>query len=184
MECDVCKKDNASVFLTQVVEGKVQKVNLCEECAKSKGVTDPTGFNLADLLKGMGKESVQEKSSRGATCTNCGFSHGDFKKTGRMGCSDCYDVFEDELEGLLKAMHKGLQHAGKRPGGFTPDFAEEFDFDEIQADSEEPDPRNRIAALQEQLATSIEDENYEEAARIRDELREIEAQLAPSNEEA
>ncbi len=107
MECDVCKQPNAKIFLTQVVEGKVQKVNLCESCAEAKGVTDPTGYDLAELLKGIGEQSMQKKSSRGLSCPNCGFSQADFKKTGRMGCSECYQVFAEGLEGLLKAMHKG-----------------------------------------------------------------------------
>ena len=54
MKCDVCQKSEATVYLTQIVEGKMQKVNLCENCAKEKGVSDPTGFAMADLLLGLG----------------------------------------------------------------------------------------------------------------------------------
>tara|TARA_R110002096_G_scaffold238581_8_gene430167 strand:+ start:1124 stop:1624 length:501 start_codon:yes stop_codon:yes gene_type:complete len=160
MECDVCHKDNATVFLTQVVEGQVQKVNLCDECAETKGVTDPQGFNLAELLKGMGEKSTQSKSSRGTICPVCGFSQGDFKKTGRMGCSHCYVIFEAGVEGLLNAMHKGTSHLGKVPGQAP---------EEVKID-------NQIGVLQKKLADSIENENYEEAALIRDQLRQLESE--------
>jgi len=161
MECDVCNQETATIFLTQLVEGKVQKVKLCDTCAKTKGVTDPTGYNLAELLKGKGENSVQAKSSRGLICSNCGFSQSDFKKSGRMGCSECYSVFVENLEGLLKAMHKDTAHTGKVP--------ENFQAEKAYGD--------QIDRLQRQLAHSIEHENYEEAARIRDELRQLESRV-------
>ncbi|MFT5466784.1 MAG: protein arginine kinase activator [Verrucomicrobiales bacterium] len=194
MECDACKEDNASIFLTEVVEGKVKKVNLCQTCAEEKGVNNPKGFNLAELLKGIGEQTIQPKSSRGLICPKCGFSQGDFKKTGRMGCSECYDIFTAGLEGLLKAMHKGLSHMGKAPHGFEagliPEIPAAAGADDEPLEELEPEPEpvpteeNRIEALQEKLASSIEEENYEEAARIRDELRQIEAEVASSESES
>ena len=68
MNCDVCKTKTATVFLTQIVEGKMQKVNLCESCSKEKGVTDPTGFALADLLLGMGAAQELEQGSSVEKC--------------------------------------------------------------------------------------------------------------------
>ena len=87
MLCDVCQTKEANVFFTQIVNGQVQKVNLCEECSKQKGVTDPTGFALAELLLGMGttQEKVETKPV-GATCPTCGFSQAEFKRVGRLGC--------------------------------------------------------------------------------------------------
>src|ERR1700712_4830922 len=117
MNCDVCKTNQASVFLTQIVDGKMQKVNLCEACSKEKGVDDPTGFSLADLLLGLGAAQEIEQSSGGGEikCPHCGFTQADFKKAGRLGCAECYKVFADGLEGLLKTMHKGTRHIGKVP---------------------------------------------------------------------
>jgi protein arginine kinase activator len=68
MNCDVCKQNQATVFLTQIVDGKMQKVNLCESCSKEKGVTDPTGFALADLLLGLG---AAQEIERGGGITKC-----------------------------------------------------------------------------------------------------------------
>jgi len=115
MFCDVCKSKEATVFLTQIIEGKMQKVNLCEGCSKEKGVNDPTGFALADLLLGLGAAQEIEKNPAGIRCPVCGFSQADFKKTGRLGCSACYDTFAEGLSGMLKNMHRGLVHTGKVP---------------------------------------------------------------------
>src|SRR5829696_4726702 len=106
MNCDVCKQKPATVFLTQIVDGNMQKVNLCEGCSKEKGVTDPTGFALADLLLGLGAAQELERGGGVQKCAVCGFTQADFKKTGRLGCASCYDTFGDGLQSLLKGMHK------------------------------------------------------------------------------
>ena len=99
MLCDVCKTETASVFLTQIVDGKMQKVNMCEGCSKAKGVADPTGFALADLLLGMGAAQQLERTTpEGKRCPQCGFTQSEFKKTGRLGCSVCYGTFSEGLE--------------------------------------------------------------------------------------
>src|SRR5439155_20930607 len=90
MLCDVCKMNDAAVFLTQIVDGKMQKVNLFESCSKEKGVQDLTGFALADLLLGIGAAEEIEKGGTSRRCPVCGFTQADFKKTGRLGCSSCY----------------------------------------------------------------------------------------------
>ena len=72
----------------------MQKVNLCEECSKQKGVSDPTGFALAELLLGMGpQEEAGETKPAETVCPACGFSQSEFKRIGRLGCPQCYDVF-------------------------------------------------------------------------------------------
>src|SRR3954471_2412708 len=103
MLCDICKKNVATVHLTQMVEGKTKKVDLCESCSKEKGVDDPTGFSLADLLLGLGaaQELVQAASGSDLRCSHCGFTQADFKKAGRLGCAECYTTFADGLESLL-----------------------------------------------------------------------------------
>src|SRR6188508_3763020 len=115
MLCDVCKCNDATVFLTQILEGKMHKVNLCDACSKEKGVQDPTAFALADLLHGIGAAEEIEKGASSQKCPMCGFSQADFKKTGRLGCSECYEVFSEGLDAMLKGMHKGTTHVGKVP---------------------------------------------------------------------
>lgn len=162
MICDVCKDKSATVYLTQIADGQMQKVNLCEGCAKEKGVTDPTGFALADLLLGMGAEKKLKKGSEERSCEACGFTQANFKKTGRLGCSECYAIFGDGLESLLKAMHKGTRHIGKVPAEFT--MARTF--------------IDRIDELKHRLKIAIRDENYEKAAKLRDEISKAEDEFS------
>ena len=160
MNCDVCKTNPATVFLTQIVDGKMQKVNLCESCSKEKGVSDPTGFALADLLLGLGAAQEIEKGGASEKCQVCGFSQADFKKTGRLGCAQCYETFQEGLESLLKAMHKGTVHVGKVPARLAKS---------LQMEAE-------MKTLQKNLAHAVQAENYESAAEIRDQIKQLETQ--------
>src|SRR5476651_1861616 len=112
LKCDLCTKP-ATVHLTKIVNNKVHKVDLCEECAQAKGVTDPSGFSLTDLL--LTTALTPESGAGPATCEQCGFTPADFKKQGRFGCPACYDAFRGMLEPLLDNMHKGVIHTGKIP---------------------------------------------------------------------
>src|SRR5687767_5914478 len=132
MTCDVCKQNPATVFLTQIVDGKMQKVNLCESCSKEKGVTDPTGFALADLLLGLGAAQEIDKGGGVLKCPVCGFSQADFKKTGRLGCASCYETFSDALDALIKGMHKGNEHVGKIPSRLLRSMEHEHQLKELQ----------------------------------------------------
>ena len=89
MLCDVCKCNDATVFLTQIVDGKMQKVNLCDGCSKEKGVQDPTGFALADLLLGIGAAEEIEKGAPTQKCPVCGFTR-PISKNRTLGCSAFY----------------------------------------------------------------------------------------------
>jgi protein arginine kinase activator len=157
MLCSICKEKPATVHLTQIVGDKMQKLDLCEECAKAKGVNDPSGFALADLMLGLGASQEIEQSGGGVEtkCPRCGFSQADFKKSGRLGCPECYQTFAEGLEGLLKTMHKGTRHAGKVP-------------EVLRADREQSD---RLKLLQKKLAKAIEEENFEQTAQLRDEIK-------------
>lgn len=162
MQCDVCKTKEATVFLTQIVDGKMKKVNLCEACSKEKGVSDPTGFALADLLLGLGaSKEISRSSSSGLSCPVCGFTQSDFKKTGRLGCSVCYQTFAEGLQSLLKAMHKGTRHVGKIPARAHRGL----------------ELAGRIKDLQDDLDRAVREEKYEEAARLRDEIKKMEQEL-------
>jgi protein arginine kinase activator len=158
----ICKKNEAKVHLTQIIEGKVTKVDLCESCAKEKGVDDEMGFSLADLMMGLGaSEGLAEGAQADQTkCPKCGFSQADFKKTGRLGCAECYSHFEEGLTKMLKGMHKGMRHTGKVP--------------------RQPRPTrslaDRIQKLQRQLEAAVAVEDYEEAARLRDEIKALREQ--------
>ena len=160
MLCDVCKCNDATVFLTQILEGKMQKVNLCDACSKEKGVQDPTGFALADLLLGIGAAEEIEKGAPTQKCPICGYTQADFKKTGRLGCSACYMTFAEGLNTLLKAMHKGTKHVGKLP----------------QKAHRELQRTDRMRSLTEDLEKAVAEENYETAATLRDKIKQLESE--------
>ena len=163
MLCCVCKEKEAKVHLTQIVGEKMQKVDLCEQCAAQKGVNDPQGFSLADLLLGLGASQEMEQASGGADvkCPNCGFSQADFKKAGRLGCSECYVTFAEGLESLLKTMHKGTKHVGKVPSSLQ----------------QSRDLADKIKSLERKLAKAVADENFEQAAATRDEIKTVREKL-------
>ena len=168
MQCSICKEKPATVHLTQIVGDKMQKLDLCEECAKAKGVNDPAGFALADLMLGLGASQQIEEAAGGADvkCPRCGFTQADFKKSGRLGCSECYKTFSEGLSGLLKSMHKGTKHVGKAP-------------EALKASRETAD---KLKTQQKKLAKAIESENFEEAASLRDEIKQIsERSTTPKN---
>ena len=159
MQCCVCKEKPATVHLTQIVGDKMQKLDMCDECAKAKGINDPASFAMADLMLGLGASQELDQSAAGAElkCARCGFSQGDFKKSGRLGCPDCYKTFAEGLASLLKTMHKGTRHIGKAP-------------ESLRASRESTD---RLKSLQKKLAKAIDGEDYEAAATLRDEIKSV-----------
>ena len=165
MQCSVCKEKPATVFLTHIENDKMHKVNLCEDCAKTKGVDNPTTFSLADadLLLGLGaaQEITQTPGGVDLKCPRCGFSQADFKKSGRLGCPECYKTFSEPLDGLLKTMHKGTRHVGKVPESLR----------------QTRDLNDRLKQLQKKLSKAIEEEDFEEAAILRDEIKQASARL-------
>ena len=165
MLCDICKQNVATVHLTDMAEGKTMKADLCPACAKQKGVDDPAGYSLAGLLMELGQAAQLEKSPEEAgkqlSCPNCGLTQADFKKTGRLGCSDCYDVFHESLDGLLKTMHKGTRHLGKAPFSIK----------------ESADLADKMKTLRKGLEKAVAEEDFEQAARLRDEIRVLDSRL-------
>ncbi len=164
MLCCVCKQKEATVHLTQIANEKMQKVDLCEDCAREKGVNDPAAFSLADMLLGLGVTQEMEEAAGGVEvkCPQCGFTQADFKKAGRLGCAHCYEAFSDGLETLLKTMHKGTRHKGKVPLALRGS----------------QNLRDRISLLQKKLDRAVQEEDFEQAAQVRDELKMANSKLA------
>lgn len=154
LKCDLCSKP-ATVHLTQIVNNKVHKVDLCEECAQAKGVTDPSGFSLADLL--LKASLTPDAGNTSLRCERCGFTQIDFKKHGRFGCPHCYETFKGVIEPMLETMHKGVTHTGKVP---QKALARKSLYD-------------RLTELEVNLDEAVKSERYEDAARYRDEIHQV-----------
>jgi protein arginine kinase activator len=160
LKCDLCSKP-ATVHLTQIVNNKIHKVDLCEACAQAKGVTDPSGFSLSDLL--MKATLNPEPTLSDIRCESCGMTQQDFKKTGRFGCPTCYDAFSSVIEPILDNMHKGTSHAGKVP----------------RRALERRSLYERLTKLETELDQAIKSERYEDAARFRDEIHQVRQTVSP-----
>lgn len=179
MKCDVCEKE-ATVFLTQIINGQMTTVNLCEECSKAKGVTEETGFGLAEAFL---TPSHRAEESMEAVCNACGFTASQLKKIGRMGCPECYSAFREGLDGLLRNMHKGTRHVGKRPNGqgaATPHLLPRQRTAVVHEPSAPPPPPAPIpppsadvSKLRADLDLAVKEERYEDAAKLKAEIERL-----------
>jgi protein arginine kinase activator len=163
MMCQVCNEQPATVHLTQVVNGQVRELHLCEECAEKSGMNVQNALSLPEMLLEMSGATAEESKGPERVCPHCHMRSSDFKKTSRFGCPVCYATFADELAALLPTMHKGQQHTGKTPAAAPLDGA--------AGDTE-------MQVLQKSLEAAIAAERYEEAARLRDQIGTLRMRLA------
>ncbi len=160
MLCDLCGKNQATVHLTEIIDDQISELHLCEECARKKSIQMEQQFGLADLLAGLAEFGKPEEVSQviSSKCLNCGLSYQDFKHFGRLGCSECYTNFRKYLMPLLKKVHGSTQHLGKTPCKVA------------VRSKKKPD----LADLRLRLQEAIKKEEFEQAAQLRDKIREME----------
>jgi protein arginine kinase activator len=160
MLCDLCGKNQATVHLTEIIDDQMSELHLCEECARKKSIQMEQQFGLSDLLAGLAEFAKPEEETEAAVvrCSNCGLSYRDFKKIGRLGCSECYSSFSKYLMPLLKKIHGSTRHVGKAPHKVAARIKQKVDINELRL----------------RLQNAIEKEEFEEAARLRDKIRELE----------
>ncbi len=159
MQCDLCKKNEAIVHYAEIVDGQMKKMNLCEPCAVEKGVGIHASFSIGDLLAGLTETQGKTKEAiEQETCPNCKMTYKEFRKKGRLGCSVCYDTFKKGLIPLLEAIHKSQKHAGKVPAKAR----------------QVVEAVTKLQKLKEELAGAIRKEDFEGAARLRDEIKKLE----------
>lgn len=157
-DCAHCTK-TATIHLTQIIDGKITKLDFCEDCPHQKDVADPAAFSLAQILaahEGASGDGIDPQVLR-AVCEQCGLRLSDFKKTGRLGCAHCYAQFRAVIAQMLPQMQSSCEHTGKRPAAML----------------ERMEHERRVTELNAKLKEAIREEAYEEAARLRDELRRI-----------
>ncbi|MBL7084902.1 MAG: UvrB/UvrC motif-containing protein [Candidatus Omnitrophica bacterium] len=161
MLCDICHKDEATVHLTEIVDSQITELHLCEECARKKGTQMEQHFGLADLLAGLADlgQQFEVMGKPEVKCPNCGLTYQDFRRVGRLGCSECYQTFKDSLAVLLKRIHGSTQHLGRTPVKKPMPVQKQSELDLLRA----------------KLHKAIEMEEFEEAARLRDKIRALEA---------
>jgi protein arginine kinase activator len=166
--CDVCKERPATVHYTEIVNNKLRKLNLCEQCAREKGLGVTAHFGVAEILKGLTESQQQEASEPERTCDFCGLTFTRFRKTGRLGCPHCYETFRDELEPIPSDVHKKTEHVGKSPSATA------------MIDT----TTKQLSELNRELMQAVENEEYERAAQLRDQIKQLEQQRGKADTEA
>ncbi len=156
LPCRSCQAP-ATVHLTQIMDGKVIKVHLCEACAAQGGAADAPIFHLAELL--AAQKHAADPAESGLVCPECGQTEAAFAKHTRFGCVTCYTVFSEKLAALLPRIQPAVEHTGKHP-----------------ATSRHHAVRAELRRTREALAAAVKAEAYEDAGRLRDRIRELEAE--------
>jgi len=173
MLCQNCEKNEATTHIKQVINGDTAEQHLCADCAKQLGYGDMFsgfGLSLSDMFGGFFGETTQQKSlnaARTATerCKKCGFSFQDIVREGRVGCADCYRTFYDKLKPSLQRIHGRVEHNGKVS----------LSAEAISATAaQEKSPEQKIAERREQMQEAIRVQDFERAAQLRDEIKELE----------
>lgn len=170
MLCDICNKNQATVHLTEIINDQMSELHLCEECASKKSMQMEQQFGLADLLAGLVdfEKPNQEKESMTIKCKNCGLTYADFRKIGRLGCSECYSAFKKYLVPLIKKIHGSIVHFGKSP---------------VSKQAKILKKKIDVQDLRLKLQQAIEREAFEEAAKIRDQIKELEKKQQDKSQE-
>lgn len=167
MLCEKCNKNQATVFITKVVNGNKKQINLCEHCAKEydglsfgegMGIVSPFSFQniLSGLLDYIG-EAPEASKTEEISCKNCGTTLSDFKETGILGCSECYKNFSSTVNPVITRVQGNIEHAGKIPKKSGKGISE----------------KKTLIKLKQELQKAIALEEYEKAAGLRDKIREI-----------
>lgn len=163
MLCDVCREQDASVHLTQVVKGEVTLMHLCPKCAAERGiettVTTPPKNVLGEFLQAVQQQAGASQQADAVRCTYCSMTLREFRATGRLGCSRCYATFEQSLRELLRRVHGSARHVGRRYHPPEPNVLEHA---------------TSIGELRDRLRRAIENEEFELAASLRDQIKDTE----------
>jgi protein arginine kinase activator len=162
LKCDKCNQNEASVKIIKVNNNQRQEMYLCRECAAKEGsfTLTNTGFSVSDFLSSFmnypAQQQVVDAERPELTCDKCSMTWEGFKKGSRLGCAQCYETFREKLTPIIRQVHGQLEHQGHVPP-----------LEGIQR-------MQRIKKLRESLQAAIIDERYEEAAKLRDEIKLLE----------
>jgi protein arginine kinase activator len=152
------------MHITEVRKGEVQSLHLCDACAQEYLDSVEVGAPPKELPAPAAAEATDDEADTGVPCPFCGITFKQFRSQGRFGCPHDYEIFHDEIVPLLESVHSDTQHVGKCPPRTSPESRQRYE----------------LFRLRNELKTAIENESYEDAARVRDRIRELENQLGPA----
>ncbi|MFW5802682.1 MAG: UvrB/UvrC motif-containing protein [Verrucomicrobiota bacterium] len=194
MLCQICQKNPATLHIEEVVGSTKTTLHLCSDCAKTTQTDDHAGDNnlklaalayqlASDKLKALHGEAGALPNVPHQICKKCSTTLAEYHNTGRLGCPECYDSFREHMQPILEHMHRGTSHSGTAP----PDAKQATKPPAPNADTADaatqngtpehppqppPEPASEtIARLRKQLDQAVKNENYEQAAKLRDRLR-------------
>jgi len=174
MYCDKCKKNPATVHYRYSENGNITELHLCAECAKREGIMKNNGTATSGFMSHMGalddyfaklpfsslfSSPSKHNSIRQKICPGCGLSEAELRNGGRLGCAQCYSVFEEIIDGMLTKMHLSTEYKGKLP----------------EACGENASVTAKLEKLKADMQLAVEQQEYEEAARLRDAIRQLES---------
>ncbi|WP_168123990.1 UvrB/UvrC motif-containing protein [Paenibacillus sp. HB172176] len=171
MFCQECGKKPATLHFTKIINGEKTEFHICEACAREKGEGipgAPNSFSIHSLLSGLldfnaiGGNASSGIANSSLQCEECGLTYAQFSKIGRFGCSSCYKTFGNRLDPLLKRVHGSTTHTGKIP---------KRSGDQIKC-------KREVERLRRELQTYVEQEEFENAAELRDRIRELDRKIS------
>lgn len=179
MMCSNCGKQKANFMYTEIINGVKKEIRLCSECADKLGFLESMSFNmpsldfsnfLGDFLNEYNTlmPSIFSEREKALKCSKCGMDYDEFLRTGMFGCSNCYDVFQEEIEPLLKQLHGDIKFLGKKSNNNLK-ASKLKDLETIEKVQD-----NKLDTLKEELKQAVRVEDYEKAAKIRDEIKALE----------
>lgn len=164
MKCQICHKNEANIVFTQIVNNEKVVMQICSECAQSKGLTiaypKKDKDHIESLVGSLGDNQSEKHSddTPDISCSVCGLSFTEFKKSGLFGCNNCVDAFGEHVEKILKQIHGATRHEGKEPGETSSSVS----------------VNRELRILRDRLRKCVEREQYEMAAEIRDQINVLE----------
>lgn len=170
MLCQNCNKNQATVRYTQIINGKKTEMHLCEECSNELGINSysfnmPIEFSsfLSDFMDDYNIPTLVKQQK--LKCDKCNMTYEEFLDIGKFGCSNCYNIFSNKIDGLLKKMNGANRYLGDK---------RENTNKEIKENSKSKNKNDEIDKLKKELKVAIQKEEYENAAKLRDKIKELE----------
>ena len=183
MLCQNCGKNEANIRYTQIINGVKKEIAICSRCAKEMGMDGfvmpdfPINFNsfLGDFFNDYAENALLPNyQNEIVKCKKCGTTYEDFINTGMFGCSECYNTFSNPIDSLLKNLHGSSKHSGRRINSKNEEII--VDDNEKNNSSNKKEMTNskdsKKKDLKKELEKAIREERYEDAAKIRDQLKE------------
>ena len=180
MLCQNCGENEANVRYTQIINGVKKEMVLCEKCSKELGISNMDLSMPIDLSSFLGEffEDTSNllpefESIKPLVCEECGMTYDEFLHTGKFGCANCYNVFGDKIDPLLKNLHGANRHIGRK--GKESNLKLDKKVNEVNKDSEIKKVQiSKLDKLKQDLKKAIKEERYEDAAKLRDEIKKLE----------